>query len=117
MSVPVDFLRSLQGQYLPDTCVIQRYTSASTGEGTTQTWADHLTGVACRVTPLASGATESLGADQSLRAVAQWVIWVPAETDVTVRDRVVYGSRTFEVARVGARSYETVRELVCREIV
>lgn len=115
--IPLDFLRSLSSQYLPDLCDVQRYTTTTTGEGTVQTWATHLTGVACRVSPLASGATESLGADASLRSVAQWTVWVPALADVTVRDRVIYGSRTFEVARVGARSYETIRELICRELI
>lgn len=115
--VPVDFLRSLSNQYLPDVCSVQRYTETITGDGTSTIWADHLTGVACRVSPLASSASEALGADQSLQAVAQWTIWVPAGTDVTVRDRVIYDSRTFEVARVGARSYEVSRELICREVV
>jgi hypothetical protein len=118
VSIPLGGLRALaSGSFaLPDTCSIQRYTETSTGEGTAQTWANHLTGVACRVSPLASGASEMLGADASLQAVAQWTVWVPALTDVTVRDRVVYGSRTFEVARVGARSYEVARELICREV-
>lgn len=114
--VPVDFLRSLSNQFLPDTCSIQRYTETVTGDGTSQSWSDLATGVACRVSPLAAGASENLGADASLQAVAQWTVWVPAGQDVTVRDRVLYGSRTFEVARVGARSYETSRELICREV-
>lgn len=114
--VPVDFLRSLSNQFLPDLCSIQRYTESSTGDGTAQTWSDLATGVACRVSPLASGASEALGADASLQAVAQWTIWLPAGTDVTVKDRIVFGTRTFEVARVGARSYEAVRECICREV-
>ena len=117
MTIPVDFLRSLSVRYLPDLCTIQRYTETVTGDGTTQTWANLATGVACRVSPLASGTGEGLGADASLRSVAQWTVWVPPGQDVTVRDRVVFGSRTFEVARVGARSYEVIRELICREVV
>ena len=114
--VPVDYLRSLSNQYLPDSCSIQRYTETVSGDGTTQTWSTLVSGVACRVSPLASGASEALGADASLQAVAQWAIWLPAGQDVTVRDRVVFGARTFEVARVGARSYEVIRELICREV-
>lgn len=117
MIVPVDYLRSLSNQFLPDTCTVQRYTETSTGDGTSQSWTDHLTGVACRVSPLASGAAEALGADASLRAVAQWTVWLPAGTDVTVRDRIVYQTRVFEVARVGARSYEAIRECICREVI
>lgn len=115
-TVPVASLRALSDQFLPDTCTIQRGTETSSGDGTSVSWSDLATGVACRVSPLASGASEALGADQSLQAVAQWTVWLPAGQDVTVKDRVVYGSRTFEVARVGARSYEVIRELICREV-
>lgn len=115
--VPVDFLRALSNQYLPDTCAIQRYTETSSGDGTSQSWSTLASGVACRVSPLASGANEALGADQSMQAVAQWVVRLPVGQDVTVKDRIVYGSRTFEVARVGARSYEVSRECLCREAV
>jgi hypothetical protein len=96
--VPVDFLRSLSNQFLPDTATIQRYTETVSGDGTSQSWSDVATGVACRVSPLASGANEILGADQALK------------------DRIVVGTRTFEVNRVGERSYETVRECICREV-
>lgn len=115
--VPVDFLRSLSNQFLPDLCTIQRYTETVTGDGTSQSWSDLATGVACRVSPLASGANEGLGADQSIQAVSQWTVWLPAGTVVTVKDRIVVGARTYEVNRVGERSYETVRECICREIV
>ena len=117
VTVPVDFLRDVQAQFRPDVCTIQRYTETSTGDGTTQTWSDLATGVACRVSPLASGAGEALGADASLQAVAQWTIRLPPGQDVTGKDRIVYGTRTFDVARVGARSYETDRELICREVI
>lgn len=114
--VPVDFLRSLSNQFLPDSCSISRVTETPSGDGTSSSWSTVAT-VACRVSPLASGANEDLGADQSVTAVSQWTVWLPALTDVTVKDRIVVGSRTFEVNRVGERSYETVRECLCREIV
>lgn len=114
--IPVDFLRSLSDQFLPDVCSIQRGTDTVSGDGTSTAWADVATGVACRVSPLASGANEALGAGQAIQAVAQWTIWLPAGTAVTVKDRIIVGSRTFEVSRVGARSYEVSRECICREI-
>lgn len=117
MSLPLAFLRTVQTTYLPDTCTISRATDGTpTGDGTPATWATVAT-VACRVSPLASSATESIGGGQALRSESMWTIWLPALTDVTVEDRIVYGSRTFEIARVGARSYETVREVIAREIV
>jgi head-tail adaptor len=117
VTLPLAYLRSVQNSFLPDVCTIQRVTETSTGDGVSSSWATHLAGVACRVSPLAASASEALGADSSLQAVAQWTVWLPALTDVTVKDRIVYGSRTFEIARVGARSYETVRECICREVV
>lgn len=117
MTVPVAYLRSLSNQYLPDLCSIQRVTETSTGDGTTSSWSTVASGIACRVSPLASGANEAIGADQSMTAVSQWTVWLPAGTDVTVKDRIVVSGRTFEVARVGERSYEVIRECLCREIV
>lgn len=114
--VPVELLRSLSNQYLPDTCAISRNTPTQTGDGQTDVWANVATGVACRVSPLASGSNEGLGGAEGLAAVNQWTIWLPALQDVTVRDRIVVGSRTFEIARVGARSYEVIREVICREV-
>jgi hypothetical protein len=117
VTLPLAYLRSVQNTFLPDTCSIQRVTETSTGDGVSSSWATLASGVACRVSPLATSASEALGGDASLQAVAQWTVWLPALTDVTVKDRIVYGSRTFEIARVGARSYETVRECICREVV
>lgn len=117
VTLPLAALRTLQEQFLPDTCTVSRGTETVTGDGTAVTWAAVATGVPCRVSPLASGSTESLGADASLQAVAQWTVWLPALQDVTVKDRIVYGARTFEAARIGARSYETARELICREVI
>jgi hypothetical protein len=106
MPLPIDMLRTLQGQFQRDTCSVSRGTETVTGDGTAVTWA-----------AIATGTGETLGADASLQSVAQWTVWVPAGTDATVKDRIVFGARTFEIARVGARSYETVRELICREVV
>ena len=116
MALPLDFLRDLQTAYLPDTCVIQRGTAGTpSGDGTPVTWTNLAT-VACRVSIASQTGTEGLGGGDGLRAVNTWTIWLPALTDVTVQDRIVYGARTFEIVRVGARSYETVRECICREV-
>ena len=114
--IPLDFLRSLQSQYLPDTCTIQRLSEASSGDGNAESYSTLASGVACRVSPLASGANEALGSGQAVRAVGDWTVWLPYGQDVRTSDRIVYGSRRFEVQRVGARSYETVRETICSEV-
>ncbi len=114
-SIPLDGLRTLSEQFLPDSCSISRSTRAVTEDGTSDTWATIAT-VSCRVSPLASGTNEALGGAEQISAIAQWTVWLPAGTDISVKDRIVYGSRTFEVARVGARSYEVIREVLCREV-
>lgn len=116
MTLPVGFLRSLSDQYLPDVCTIQLGTETTSGDGTSVAWSTKQANVPCRVSPLASGANEALGGQGAMTAVAQWTVWLPAGTDVTVRDRIAYQGRTFEVARVGARSYEVSRECICREV-
>lgn len=117
ITLPIAGLRALSEQFLPDSCTVQRYTETSTGDGTSQSWSSVATGVACRLSPLASSAQEALGGNDAMTAISQWTVWVPAGTDVTVKDRIVVGSRTFEVNRVGARSYEVIRECLCREVV
>lgn len=116
-TVPVAALRTLSEQFLPDTCSIQRYTETSTGDGTSQSWSDLATGVPCRVSARGRSASESLGADQSIQSASEWTIRLPALTDVTVKDRIVVGARTFEVQRVDAKSYETDRAALCTEVV
>jgi hypothetical protein len=112
----VNGLRPVAEQFLPDTATVRRATVTSGSGGVVLTWADYLTGVACRVSPLANQATEALGGTAGTTAVASWAITLPAGTDVTVKDRIVVNARTFEVARAGGRSYEVARRLVCREV-
>lgn len=121
ISLPLDWLRGLQSAWLPDVATIRRYTETSTPDGIEHAWTDVATDVPCRVSPLASQAVEGLAAEGAvLRGVSSWVIWLQALTDVTVKDRLVVAGadradgRTFEVERVGERSYETARECVCR---
>jgi hypothetical protein len=114
--IDVTALRVRSNRFLPDTCTLSRYTETSTSDGVVHTW-QPLGDAACRVSPLASSGAESAGSTGGvLRAISEWVVWLPALTDVTERDRLtVHGSdrtdeRVFEVSRVGQRSYEVVRE-------
>jgi hypothetical protein len=119
----LDYLRTVAAAFLPDTAAIARYTETSTSDGVVQSWVTVATGVACRVSPLGISAAERAGmaADGGgvLRAISEWVVWLPALTDITERDRItVTGAdrtdgRTFEVTRIGQRTYESVREARC----
>lgn len=113
--IPVEFLRGLSNSFLPDSCSILRNTPASSGDGPTDSWSTVAT-VACRLSPLASGTNTSVGGTGGIDEIAQWTVWLPAGTDVTVQDRLSIGSRTFEISRVGARSYEVTRECLCHEV-
>lgn len=117
MTIPLDSLRGLQGRFLPSLAAVARYTETATADGTEQTWSMIASNVPCRVSPLAAAAIEALAGAGGITAVSQWTIWLPAATDVTERDRITVAppdSRTFEVSRVGIRSYETARECICR---
>jgi hypothetical protein len=118
--LPMDWLREVAEAFLPDTLAIARYSETSTSDGITEAWTDIASGVPCRVSPRAATALEGLAPGGGfVRGVSHWFIVVPFATDVTLKDRVtVTGSdrvdgRTFEVMRVGERSYEASRELIC----
>jgi len=109
-------LRRISERFLPDLCDVSRYVEQNTADGLVQDWSTIATGVACRISPIGSSGNEQVEASAQIAAINQWVVWLPAGTDVTVRDRIVSGARTFEIQRVGARSYEVIRETVCREV-
>lgn len=109
-------LQRLAETALPDSAVISRYAVSNTADGIVQTWTTLAT-VACRVQPLGrSPDPEEIGPSGALTAANRWQISVPSGTDVTVKDRIAVGSRTFEVAEVFVRSYEVIRAVLCREI-
>lgn len=102
---------------MPDSATVSRPTDANTSDGVTRSYATSST-VACRVQPLgrSSGKTEIVGARGALQTADSWLVSLPAGTDVTVRDRLVVGTRTFEVAEVLTRTYEVARIALCREV-
>lgn len=112
--VPTQFLRGIAESFMPESAAIQRPTETSSGDGTSASWSTIAT-VSARLSPM-GGASERLGADASLQAVAAWRIAVPVGTDVTVKDRIVINGRTFEVARSGDRSYAAEIVVIATEI-
>jgi head-tail adaptor len=100
---------------LPDTAQVRRATRVSDGMGgTIDTWTTIAT-VACRVSPSNTTPTEPAIANQVQDRVL-WTLTLPAGTNVRADDRVVVGSRTFEVLGVLApRSYELATRVVAVE--
>jgi hypothetical protein len=121
IALPLPWLRSLQESCLPDVADLLRYTETNTADGVEQGWATVASGIPCRVSTRGRSAVgERLLAGVGIQAQTEWTLWFPAGSDVDERDRVtVTGSdrpdgRTFEVSRVGERTYESVRELLCQ---
>lgn len=112
----LDYLRDIQDGYLPDRCDVSRYVESYTADGPVQEWQTTLTDIPCRISSRTTTAAEGVGGAAQQRAVSDWLLWLPAETDVTVRDRLVVGARTFEVERVVGESYETARACACSEV-
>lgn len=102
---------------LPDTCVIQRPTMVSDGQGgKTATWAAAGT-VICRLSPQgANTGDESARADRT-SGEEDWIVTFPALTNVNTTDRLVILGSTFEpVALRAVRSWELSRRVSCKRI-
>lgn len=101
---------------LPDTATVYRLTRTSDGAGGyTEAWTATGSAVACRISPAGTGAEREVAA--RLAAVAPWVLTLPAATDVTAKDKMVAGGRTFQVLAVlAARSWEISRRVICQEV-
>ncbi len=108
-------MRSTVDASLPDVAQVQRRTLTSDGAGGyTESWNTVAT-VACRVAPSGQSPQERVIAER-LTATSVWTITLPAETDVRPADRLLVGTRTFEVAGVLARSEEIARRVICTEV-
>lgn len=118
MSLAADEITAMQATLtdsLPDTVQVQRVTLASNNAGgRTDSWAVLAT-VAARVSPVLRPGGEVQAAGR-VEAQKRWIVTLPSGTDVTTRDRIVWGSRTFEVSGVqAARSWELSRRVECVE--
>jgi hypothetical protein len=111
------WLRSLAGEYRPDTCTIQRAAESVTSGGVTQTFATLASGVTCRVSRIGQGGSEGLGANGATLAVGQRRIKLPTGQDVTPKDCIVVSGVTYEVADVQSVSNEVETTAICREVV
>jgi hypothetical protein len=109
-------LRTLANRWLIDSCTIRRGTSTRTSAGTSVTWSDLATSVPCSLSPEGIDANERDGVRGGITSETNWRVRLPAGQDVTLRDRIVIGSRTFEVSGVEARTFEVRRSVLCVEI-
>jgi hypothetical protein len=99
-----------------DSCAVTRLTQASDGAGgQTETWATVAT-VACRVTPQVIRGRD-LDIAERIAMSQQFIITVPAGTNVLVSDRIVSGGVTYEVVSAGApHTLETGRQVTVNKV-
>lgn len=107
-------MRATANAAMPDTAAISRVTRTSDGAGGyTEAWTTIAT-VACRIAST-GGAEADVAA--KLTATTTATVTLPALTDVAPADRLVVGSRTFEVLAVlSARSWEIARRILAVEL-
>lgn len=104
-------MKTRQQAAMPDSCVVKRLTRASDGAGgSTESWATAAT-VACRYAPARGAEQQAAG---KLAAVGVWTVTVPQGTDVRATDRLVIGTRTFEVVTTAAGSVDGAWETALR---
>lgn len=109
-------MRATADKALPDSCTIRRATLTSDGMGgQTQTWANTAT-VACRLMPRNTQPAEMAVAGRLTNANG-WIITLPYATDVTEKDVIAIGSRSFEVDKAQAHSWEISRRVLATEVV
>lgn len=100
--------QAAQEDLLPDTCTIQAPTVVKDAIGQPEkTWAARATGVACR---LAAREVRELLISERNVPVGEWLLTVAHDQTIETGDRVLYGSRTFEVVGVEQeKSWQTAR--------
>lgn len=104
-------MRTVADDFFPDTCTIQTPTT-STGSmgGSTTTYANTYTGVACRVDPLGLSPGSEALVNAALEGQSGWWLNVPYDQDIDITYRVVHSSVTYEIKSVvDTHSYSTIR--------
>lgn len=110
-------MRATVNSALPDAIEVQRATRSADGAGgQTEVWATIAT-VAGRISPSPPAVSSEPTVGARPGAIVRWLITLPAGTDVDFDDRLLNGSRTFEVRNVApARSWELAVIAHCAEI-
>jgi len=93
-------LRTIAGDYLPDTCSIATVARTSDAMGGwSQKWTNTYTLVPCRLAPARATRDETLRGEQ-VSAYSQWVLTVAHNQTIDETMRVVHDSETYEVLRL-----------------
>lgn len=116
-SAEIAEMRTIAEATFDSTAIIQSriYASDGAGGGTT-TWTPAGT-VACHLSPVTSRGEREPVIGERITPSAEWVLTLPAETEITADSRVVVSGETFEVLRVsGPRTWELTRRVDLAEV-
>lgn len=103
---------------LPDTAVITRGTFVSDGGGGGTVDYKPAGTFDCRIAPLTAPENPEGVQGGRINPEAQFVVTLPAETEVTTEDRIEVDSTTYSVEALRSpRSYESSTRIEVREIV
>ena len=93
-------MRSYANGYLPDTCTITRGSASHSASGAAKlAYGTVGTAIACRMDePISASAEGPVNA--AVGVIVRWPMHFKYDQDITVKDRVVFGSNTYEVNEV-----------------
>lgn len=111
-------LRSAFAQWRTETCEIRRATAVNDGRGSELLTYSPLATVSCKRTPeTVTGRASEATVGGRASGETYWSISLPAGTDVANGDRLLVGSRTYEVTGVIDKTIELQRDVRAVEIV
>lgn len=111
-----DLLDRLQPTFYPTSATITRKTLSSDGRGgQSESWATVAT-ANCRYAPSGAQPNETINAD-TLQNVSLWTVAFASAPDVRDADRIVIGSRTFEVVKAMNHTVDAPLSVQVAEIV
>lgn len=97
-------------------CLINRPALTSDGRGGQTETVSVAENVPCRRTAPNIGPAGEMTVGGGMQSIIQWVISLPAETDVRPNDRLVIGERTYEVNADLDRTTEIARYVLATEV-
>ncbi len=92
---------------LPDTCEIQYPVRTLSNGKWTDTWTSRGSAIACRISPamlVVRGNAEITA--ETLKEGQAWVITLPHNQTITVKDRIIAGGKTYQVRSISSGESE-----------
>ena len=116
-SAELSSMQTTVSESLPDTMqIIHRTLSADSLGGSTASWSTPIS-VSARLGLATSSSSPERAVAGAEMSIGSWRITLPAFTDVSQTDRILFGSRTFEILDVSTvHSFELSTVAQCEEV-